>query len=313
MRMAALVLVIVLTAPYAARAAEVRSVALQGIERHYWLHNAEAAAAAPVPVVVHLHGLRGEDEAIAGRSDYGEHEWSPLDSAASAEGFAVVYPTAYRGQWSMFDGLSRAALEDGTPIDDVGFIFAAVEQVADAGIADLDRVYLSGISDGAIMAYRLLCQPASPFAAAVPLVGTMAEAHRDACAAAYVPPIMVIAGTNDRILPYDGWLFPTGRELSVPETLEHWRRLHGCDGQDARFLDDREPADDSRVLEVTWTGCARDGAVKLLRVEGGGHSVPRFRPVSDEWRQRSGGHNQDIESAEEVWRFVSQFRRSDAE
>jgi poly(3-hydroxybutyrate) depolymerase len=50
--------------------------------------------------------------------------------------------------------------------------------------------------------------------------------------------------------------------------------------------------------------------VVLLRVEGGGHTRPSYDPVSDDWRERAGGHNRDIESAEEVWRFLSQFRQA---
>ena len=312
MRVAAQILLMNLAAFATAHAAEVRSMELQGIERLYRLHNLQAAASAPAPLIVHLHGFRERDRAVTGRGDLEVVSWEVLDRTAEAEGFVVAYPAAHWGQWNLFDGLRNTTLDDGAEIDDVAFIFTVVRQLTEAGLADPDRVYLSGISDGAIMSYRLLCEPASPFAAAVPLIGTMAEIHRDGCTPTDAPAIMVIAGTNDLSLPYDGWIFPTGRELSVPETLEHWRRLHGCDGQEARLLEDRQPDDDSRVREVVWTGCVREGTVKLLRVEGGGHTTPSFEPVPEEWRAEAGGHNQDIESADEVWRFVSQFRRSGA-
>ena len=312
MRLAVLMLSMLFTSLPAVHAAEVRSIAQQGIDRLYRLHNREAAVPEPAPLVVHLHGFRRREEAVAGRADLAVTSWEALDRTAMAEGFVVAYPAAYWGQWNLLEGLRNTTLDDGTPIDDITFIFAVVQALIGEGVADPDRVYLTGISDGAILSYRLLCEPASPFAAAVPVVGTMAEVHRDDCAPTYVPPIMVIAGTNDLILPYDGWIFSTGRELSVPETLDHWRRSHGCDGQQARLLDDRRTDDDSRVREVTWTGCAREGAVKLLRVEGGGHIPPSFEPVSDDWRERAGGHNRDIDSADEAWRFLSGFQTSGA-
>ena len=59
----------------------------------------------------------------------------------------------------------------------------------------------------------MLCLAETPFAAAAPMSGTMYYKHRDDCAALAPPPLMVIAGTTDRILPYDGWIFPGGREL----------------------------------------------------------------------------------------------------
>ena len=115
-------------------------------------------------------------------------------------------------------------------------------------------------------------------------------------------------------MPYDGWLFPTGRGISVPETMEHFppaTRLHRPEGTD--LLYDRDAKDGSRVLEVVWTGCAAESAVRLLRVEGGGHNRPSHEPLPDAWREWAGVHNRDIESAEEVWAFLRQFRKGDAQ
>ena len=141
-------------------------------------------------------------------------------------------------------------------MDDVGFIARMIARLVDEGLADAERVYLTGFSDGAIMSYKLLCTAEAPFAAAAPAAGTMYQKHRDTCAATVPIPLLAIAGTNDRSLPYDGWLFPTGRGLSVPETMEHFRLLHGCTGQKTDLLYDRDAKDGSRVLEVVWTGCA---------------------------------------------------------
>ena len=292
-----------------AAAGDARTLEHQGVERHYYLHNAEAAAAAPAPLVVRLHGYRGPEQAVAEREDLSGIAWPLLDRVAGREGFVVAYPHAWLGQWSLFEGVENAALEDGRTVDDVGFVARMIERLVDEGLADPGRVYLTGFSDGAIMSYRLLCTAEAPFAAAAPVAGTMYQPHRDTCAAAAPIPLLVIAGTDDRSLPYDGWLFPTGRELSIPETMEHFRLLHGCTGQKSDLLYDRDSEDGSRVLEVAWTGCTVENAVKLLRVEGGGHNWPSFEPLPEEWRGWSGAHNRDIESAEEIWEFLRQFER----
>ena len=228
---------------------------------------------------------------------------------ADREHFIVAYPHAWLGRWSSSEGPENITLEDGRTVDDVGFIARMIERLVDEGLADPERVYLTGFSDGAIMSYRLLCTAEAPFAAAAPTAGTMYQKHRDTCAAAVPIPLLVIAGTNDRSLPYDGWLFPTGREISIPETMEHFRLLHGCTGQKADLLYDRDTEDNSRVLEVVWTGCAVENAVRLLRIEGGGHNSPSFEPLPDEWRAWAGVHNRDIESAEEIWAFLRRFER----
>ena len=290
-------------------AGEARTLEHQGVERHYYLQNAEAAAAAPVPLVVSLHGYRRPDQALAERENLSVIASDPLGRLAGREGFIVAYPHAWLGKWNQFEGLDNTQLEDGRPVDDVGFIARLIERLVDEGLADPERVYLTGFSDGAIMSYKLLCTAGAPFAAAAPVAGTMYQKHRDTCAATLPIPLLVIAGTDDRSLPYDGWIFPTGREISIPETMEHFRLLHGCTGQKSNHLYDRDPDDGSRVLEVVWTGCAVEHAVKLLRVEGGGHNAPSFEPLPEAWRDWAGTHNRDVESTEEIWAFLRQFER----
>ena len=290
-------------------AGEARTLEHQGVERHYYLQNAEAAATAPVPLVVSLHGYRGPEQALAERNNLSQIAWGPLVRVAGREGFVVAYPHAWLGKWNQFEGLENTTLEDGGTVDDVGFIVRMIERLVDEGLVDPARVYLTGFSDGAIMSYKLLCTAEAPFAAAAPAGGSMYQRHRDTCTAAVPIPLLVIAGTNDRSLPYDGWIFPTGRELSIPETMEHFRLLHGCSGQKSDLLYDRFSEDRSRVLEVVWTGCGIENAVKLLRVEGGGHNAPSFEPLPDAWRDWAGTHNRDIESAEEIWAFMRQFER----
>lgn len=293
-------------------AGEPRTLAHQGLERRYLLENAAAAAAGPAPLVVYLHGYERAEAVRAAGADLSWARWEALDRLAAREGFLVAYPTARLGRWSLFPGLADASLEDGTPLDDVGFIRTMVEGLVAEGLADPQRIYLTGFSDGAIMSYKLLCLPDLPFAAAAPGGGTMYQAHRDACTDAAPPPLLAIAGTDDRILPYDGWLFPSGRELSIPETLEHFRLRHGCSGQRSSLRPDLVEDDGSRVREVRWTGCDPPGSVVLLRVEGAGHTWPGPEPVSPDWRYRAGGHNQDIDAAEEIWTFFGEWRKGDA-
>lgn len=200
-------------------AGEARTLEHQGVERYYYLQNLEAAAAAPVPLVVSLHGYRRPDRALAARENVSDIASDSLDRVALREGFVVAYPHAWLGKWSQFKGLENTTLEDGRTVDDVGFIARMIERLVDEGLVDPARVYLTGFSDGAIMSYRLLCTAEAPFAAAAPAGGSMYQGHRDTCAATVPIPLLVIAGTNDRSLPYDGWIFPTGRELSIPETM----------------------------------------------------------------------------------------------
>lgn len=258
---------------------------------------------------MHLHGFRKKETAIEGRETLDYLLWDSLKQVTQTNDVILLQPAALAGQWRLFAGVKNTFLENGQEVNDVGFIFTAVKKLIDDGVADPSKVYLTGISDGAIMAYHLLCQTDSPFAAAVTIVGSMYEKHLEDCDPKYSPPLMVIAGTNDPILPYDGWIFKTGREISIPETMNFWRNQQGCTGQKAKLLEDIEIEDNSRVRIVEWTNCKIDGAIKLLRAEGSGHAVPDFKQVSEGWLKRSGGQNRDISSAQEAWNFLRKFNR----
>lgn len=117
-------------------------------------------------------------------------------------------------------------------------------------------------------------------AGAAPLITGMTDGQLDTCRPSRPIPLLAIAGTNDRTQPYDGWMYPDYRLLSVPETTEFWRRLHVCAGQRGRIVPHRVPAGATRVVQVDWTGCAVDaGPLRPYGVEGGGHQLPSFSPL----------------------------------
>ena len=149
------------------------------------------------------------------------------------------------------------------------------------------------------MTFEMLCRQADTFAAAVAMAGAMMEAQRDACKPARAVPIAVIAGTVDRSLPYDGWVLPNGRLLSVPETMDFWRRQHGCTEQSDKSLP-ASARSESNVRLILWTGCRQPDSVMLYRIEGGGHQAPSDEPSPPQWIKSFGIRNHDIEAAEEA-------------
>ncbi len=288
--------------------ADPRIFSHDGLDRIVWVGDGRIDTSAPAPLVIALHGYRNPSEADALRKDPSRLAWPDLHALGVRHGFVALYPAAYRGQWSLFDGLSHAQQDDGTPIDDEGFLLSLVDQFVADGIADPSAIYLTGISDGAIMTYRMICLPRTPFAAAAPLIGTAFAAHLENCAPGLPPALMHVHGTDDRVLPYDGWIFASGREVSVPEVTEHFRTLHGCIGQERQMLENLDPNDGSRVEEMTWTGCTRDGAVLSYKVIGGGHDVPDIDAVQPDEGQKT---NRDLDTMSVMWTFFQANPSSD--
>lgn len=273
----------------------------EGTARHYLMHRPPSAENSARPVVIYLHGLRP--------ADWKNHTQSEIDAAADREGFVAVYPEAVEHRWNYAgppDGTTQA---HGKAVDDVGFISILLDELVGRKIADPTRIYVIGDSRGGLMTFELMCRLADRIAAAGPLISGMTDAQREACKPALAVPVFVVAGVNDPIQPYDGWLSDARRLLSVPETMEFWRQLHGCTGQTRKLLPHRNQADGTRVALWEWTGCRTPNAVKLYRVAGGGHQVPSFTSASPEWVTQAGAQNQDIETIDEFWGFAKQFSR----
>ena len=275
--------------------------------RRYSIHNVSTKSR---PLVVVLHGWRRSGQAIRGKGKLDEDLFAGLDNLAITEEFTTVYPVAMNGVWNLTAGLKSKAWGNAEPPDDVAFISSLIMRLIDEKVADSKRIYLTGFSNGAIMSYRLLCTIGDTFAAAAPISGTMSVTTRDNCNTGILPPLFAMMGTEDPILPYDGWLDPLGGELSIPEVFRLWSEQFGCKGQTAKALQSSQ-ASLSRVRSISWTDCnaGKAKALKLFRIEGGGHRVATFKRGAKRWDKRFGTQNTDIDASIEVWKFLKQFSK----
>ena len=140
------------------------------------------------PLVVMLHGGFGNG-AQAERS----YHW---DGEADNGHFLVAYPDGLNRAWN-------AGTCCGEPqrvnADDVGFITAMVGAIEQQIPIDRARVYVTGMSNGAMMALRLGCQT-DTFAAIAPVAGTLLTD----CSRARPTSVLQIHGTADDRVPYNG-------------------------------------------------------------------------------------------------------------
>jgi polyhydroxybutyrate depolymerase len=283
------------------RAADILTFAHQNVVRTAVLHRPASTVGREAPLVIALHGSGGTGE--------GFRMHVRLDPVADREKFVAVYPDAIGTLWSYGRPINQPMpTVAGATVDDVGFIRLLIYDLIDRKIADPTRIYVIGLSRGGLMAYTLACELADRIAAAAPLIAGMTEHQRADCKPARPMPILVIAGTNDTEMAFQGAPGLQGRLLSVADTMEFWRSRHGCVRSHTQRLPHRDPRDTTQLTLLEWSGCRSNAKLRLYRVEGGGHQIPSLAPAARPTsRERFGPRNRDIETAEEVWAFLGSY------
>lgn len=257
----------------------------------------------PAPLVIVLHGAEGSSEQI--------RRYLTWDEIGAREKLIVVYPQGVRGSWNdgrptdgrRFNPLSR--------IDDVAFIRNLVADLNNKGRIDRRRVYVVGLSAGGHMTNRLICEASDIFTAAAPLLATLSVRWSRFCPGQPMP-VLMVAGTEDPITPFGGragGVDPDSALHPVMDSFAFFRSRNGCLSAGERVLPEQETSDNSRVFLSEGTGCLH--AVRVYRVEGGGHHTPtrlqrRQRPPMG---ALLGQQNHDIETDEEIWAFFAGKRR----
>jgi polyhydroxybutyrate depolymerase len=259
----AAILCFVTSGPRAAAATTVETITVAGETRTYRLHI--PAGTGPHPIVFSFHGLR---------SDPAQQErLSQFSALADRDGFIAVYPEGLDAKWR-FLGRSDA---------DVQFTVAIIEDLVARTPIDRSRIYATGISNGAQMAWRLACDRPDLFAA----FGFVAGGYFKVCEASPRRPIVVFHGTEDRLLPYDG----RGRMMPVREFAADWASLPGC-----RAASDGDVIYRSGDATGERWRCSPGGEVELYTLDGKGHSWPGSQMPAHIT-------SQDIDATEVMWTF----------
>lgn len=201
---------------------------------------------------------------------------SGFEKLAEGEGWLVAYPNGVDGHWNDGRGLEsrRAQRED---LDDVGFIASVIAAIDAEVPVDRDRVYVTGASNGGMMANRLAIELSDRIAAAAPVIAQIPAAIASTSRASRAVPVLIMNGTQDPLIPWEGGEAHVlgvrlGRVLSTDETVRFWTANNECGPKPlVEWLADRAPGDGTRVCRESYAGAA---PVVLYRIEGGGHTWP---------------------------------------
>lgn len=277
------------------------SLAYQGLERDVLLYVPFPLPENGVPLVIMLHSEGSTPEGVMWKTTEGR--WNEI---AFREKLVVAYPRGYGGYWN------DCLISPGghySEQDDVGFILELISWLSEQYPIDTDRVFAAGHSNGGMMALRLAQEAPRSFAG-VFANNALLPVESECTVPTDKIPLMLLVGTADPIMPYSGG--QPGLEgsasnpvMSATATVDTWLRYLGLpDEVRVTELPDRVDDDHSTVSRMIYA----DGETSLwfYRVNDGGHAWPGKEPFSRLEQQTNGYKNQDIQAADEAWKFFQQ-------
>lgn len=273
----------------------VRDIEFQGAARQYILYVPGLPKDELAPLLVVLHGGMGNAESIE-RS-------TGMDALADSGGFLVAYP---QGTGMPLRGMpDRRTWNAGTccgaamkrNIDDVTFLSEVIDAIVTSYPVDRRRVYVTGISNGGMMAYRLAEERPAKVAAIAVVAGSLGI---DDFSAAKDVPVLHIHGDRDRNIPFAGGKGEqslSGVEFrSVADTIE---LVLAPRGETTR--DEQRPGE--RILRTSYR-CSAGAPVTLVVLEGTAHGWPGGERDTGPDRAPDG-----FSASEAVWSFVRAFSK----
>lgn len=237
-----------------------------------------------LPVVINLHGFSSSAEEQAA--------YSGFPAKGAAEGFIVVTPQGV-GDPPFWNMVGVALLQD-----DVAFISDLLDALESQLCIDPQRVYATGISNGAGMSNRLACDLSGRIAAIGTVAGTAFPVN---CAAPRPVPVIAFHGTADPLVPYAGGPINAGLSLRLnlqappaEEAIASWAEHNGCTTGPSR------ESVSAHVERIAYDGCDAGASVELYAIAGGGHTWPGASDVP-----RLGATTHEISATELIWAFFA--------
>ncbi len=271
------------------------TIDVNGLRRSYIVNLPPAyhEDTATYALVIGLHGTGGNARQF--EEHYG------FSRKADEAGFIAVYPNGVTGDGAMsirtWNAGSCCDYAMRKNIADVQFISNLIDKMISSHRVDPKRVYVTGMSNGGMMAYRLAAELPGKIAAIAPVSSNMV--YSPAPAQARAMPILHLHSILDEIVPYYGgtnrfgYYFPP-----VDSVLRLWSLRNRYNPEEQVVVDD------GRYKLVQWLDENGEPSIVHYLTKDGGHSWPGGQQA----RQRADPPSQVIDANDLIWEFFSRHK-----
>jgi len=302
------------------------TITVDGVDRTYVVHLPRGYDEKQhYPVVVLLHGANQQADDMERLTRFNE--------LADKDSVIAVYPNSLHGSWNF--GVTETVKvyrrgPYGRPgwgyprryppppregererqrparADDIDFFNRMLDRLATRYSVDTTRIYFSGLSEGGFMTMKVGCG-LSDRVAGIATVGA-AMPKTMICVPSRPLPVIMINGTSDPVVKYDGGVGKHGRvhTISVEDTAKQWAKLNRCSEKPEKGkLPERVKGGMETKID-TFTGCSENAEVALYSVKGAGNTWPGGEQYEVE--DTIGKTSQDFSANEVIWSFLVKRR-----
>lgn len=248
-----------------------KSLTVEGTTRDYILYVPESYTGAPAPLLFSFHGY--------GRDMQANYDSTEFYKLADSQGFLVIHP-----QGVAVNGNRIWNTTNLPGVYDIPFFDSMLEATAAEYAVDANKVYSTGLSNGAYFSFVLACQRQSKVAAIAPVAGGMTTWTSNNCDHSEVVPVLEIHGDDDKVVNYDN---------NVPGVVDFWVTRNGASSTaNVSKVKDTANGDPATVEKYTYANSTGTAVVEHLKIIGGRHRWP------------GGGDNDDIDASAAIWDFL---------
>jgi polyhydroxybutyrate depolymerase len=288
-----------------------RALVFQGRERRYLVYTPPAYdGSKALPLVLMFHGGGGQAREAMQSTGWTEK--------ADRSGFFAVFPegsspdpsqpASFRKNPQTWNDGSGRFYAGRKGIDDVGFARAVLKDLEANLRVDPRRMFATGFSNGASMAYRVGMELSDRIAAIAPVASSGLRVPARSLSAPVS--LLAIQGAKDPRNPLEGGDMKTlDGELDprppIRSSIQRWAALLGLPAQPS------STRDQNGVREERWTGDGDSKEVRFLVVDDLGHTWPGGTNALP--RALVGPSTRKLNADDAIWTFFTEHPKPEAQ